>query len=271
MTAIPTDSLVPLRADGELPPVYCVHPVSGSPFCYAELAARLDPGSPVFGFEAPGFDGIGEPARSIRELAEVHTATLRAARPHGPYRLLGWSLGGVVAFEMARLLAAGGEEVPLLVVIDAALPGTQPFPPGPALVRHFLHDFLGLVSGGAPELDKALAALPPEAGPQERLEAIEDSGTVPEEFDAEFLLERFTLFRAHAHAMVDHVIDGVHDGPTTLVKAEGSEPHLLRWEPYASRLDQHTVPGDHHSIWREPGLAAIADVVNQALRRGASV
>ncbi len=150
MTAPSTDSLVPLRAGGDGPPVYCVHPVSGSPYCYTDLASRLDAGTPVFGFEAPGFDGFDEPAGSIRELAEVHTATLRAARPHGPYRLLGWSLGGVVAFEMARLLAAEGEEVPLLVVIDAALPGTQPFPPGPALVRYFLHDFLGLVSGGAP-------------------------------------------------------------------------------------------------------------------------
>ncbi|MGW1374650.1 thioesterase domain-containing protein [Streptomyces sp. NPDC002446] len=270
MTELPLEGLVPLRETGSRPPLYCIHPVSGSPYCYAGLARELDPEYPVFGLEAPGFDGMSEPAGSIRELAELHTAAIRAARPHGPYHLLGWSLGGVVAYEVARLLAAAGEQVPLLVIVDAAVVRQGPLPPEDELVRYFLYDFLGVTSGQAPEIDKALSGLRPAAGLAERFAAVEDSGAVPEEFDAEFLLERYALFQTHVSALWRHPVEPGHDGPAILIKAAESEPHLLRWQPFLSRLTEHTVPGDHHSIWQDPGLTAIARIVNQALSGGTS-
>lgn len=260
------ESLVPLRAGGDLLPLHCVHPVSGSPYCYSPMAHRLDPRRPVFGFEAPGFDGVSEPATSITELAELHTASLRAARPHGPYQLLGWSLGGVVAYEMARLLAAAGEEVPLLVIVDAALPGTQAVPPEDQLARYFLYDFLGVTRDRAPAVDKALAGLGPEAEPGEIFAAVERDGAVPEEFDAEFLLERYALFRTHVRAMRAHRLDSVHQGPAILIKATESTERLLDWRPYVSRLTEHDAPGDHHSVWHGPGLSAISAIVDHALR-----
>lgn len=259
-------SLVTLRAEGDLLPLHCVHPVSGSPFCYSSMAHRIAPARPVFGFEAPGFDGASEPLTSIRELAELHTASLRADRPHGPYQLLGWSLGGVVAYEMARLLVAAGEEVPLLVIVDAALPGTQSVPPDDELARYFLYDFLGVTRDRAPGVDKALAGVRPGAEPAEVFVAAELHGAVPEEFDAEFLLERYALFRTHVVAMREHRLDAVYDGPTILIRAAESVERLLDWSPYASRLTEHIAPGDHHSVWQDPGLAAITAVVNEALR-----
>ncbi|MFI7295636.1 alpha/beta fold hydrolase [Streptomyces sp. NPDC050121] len=266
MTELSVNSIVPLRAAGGLPPLYCVHPVSGSPYCYAGLTHQLDPERPVFGFEAPGFDGVCEPARSIQELAELHTAALRAARPHGPYLLLGWSLGGVVAYEMARLLAAAGEEVPVLVMVDAALPGTQQVPPEDQLARYFLYDFLGVTRDRAPGVDTALAHMRPGAEPAEIFAVVERDGVVPEEFDAEFLLERYALFRTHVVALRQHSVASVHDGPAILIKAAESQERLLDWRPRLSRLTEHTVPGDHHSVWQEPGLTAISAIVDQALR-----
>ncbi|MEU7034487.1 MULTISPECIES: alpha/beta fold hydrolase [unclassified Streptomyces] len=264
------DSLVALRAEGDRLPLHCVHPVSGSPFCYSAMAHRLRAGQPVFGFEAPGFDGASEPLTSIRALAELHTASLRAARPHGPYQLLGWSLGGVVAYEMARLLAAEGEEVPLLVIVDAALPGTQSVPPDDELARYFLYDFLGVTRDRAPGVDKALAGVRPGAEPAEVFEAAELHGAVPEEFDAEFLLERYALFRTHVVAMREHRLDAVHDGPAILIKAEDSVERLLDWSPYVSRLTVRTAPGDHHSVWQGPGLTAISAIVDEALGEATS-
>jgi thioesterase domain-containing protein len=266
VTELSVGSIVPLRATGSLHPLHCVHPVSGSPYCYVGLTHQLAPERPVFGFEAPGFDGVSEPATSIGQLAELHTAALRAARPHGPYQLLGWSLGGVVAYEMARLLAAAGEEVPLLVIVDAALPGTQSVPPEDQLARYFLYDFLGVTSDRAPGIDKALQDLPPHARPAEVFAAVERAGAVPEEFDAEFLLERYALFRTHVVALRRHSVTSVHEGPAILIKAAQSVENLLDWRPHLSRLTEHTVPGDHHSVWQEPGLTAIGAIVDQALR-----
>ncbi|WP_406724718.1 alpha/beta fold hydrolase [Streptomyces sp. GD-15H] len=230
------------------------------------MAHRLDPGRPVFGFEAPGFDGASDPLTSIGELAALHTASLRADRPHGPYLLLGWSLGGVVAYEMARLLAAEGEEVPLLVIVDAALPGTQSVPPDDRLARYFLYDFLGVTPERAPGIDKALVGTPEGAEPAEIFAAAERGGAVPEEFDVEFLLERYALFRTHVVAMRQHRLSQVHQGSAILVKAEDSVERLLDWSPYVSRLSVLTAPGDHHSVWQEPGLSSLVGIVNQALR-----
>ncbi|SER84762.1 Thioesterase domain-containing protein [Streptomyces sp. yr375] len=266
MTEPAVDSIVPLRETGALPPLHCVHPVSGSPYCYAGMTYQLDAERPVFGFEAPGFDGVSEPATTIQELANRHTAALRAVRPHGPYQLLGWSLGGVVAYEMARLLTAAGEDVPLLVIVDAALPGTQSVPPEDQLARYFLYDFLGVTSDRAPGIDKALAGMRPEAEPAEIFAAVEHDGAVPEEFDAEFLLERYALFRTHVRALRQHSLTSDHDGPTVLLKAARSTERLLDWRPHLSRLTEHTVPGDHHSVWQEPGLSALSRIVDQALR-----
>ncbi|MFD3945335.1 alpha/beta fold hydrolase [Streptomyces sp. NPDC058579] len=266
MTATSGGSLVPLRDEGGLTPLHCVHPVSGSPYCYSAMAHRLPAGRPVFGFEAPGFDGSSEPAQSITELAELHTASLLAARPHGPYQLLGWSLGGVVAYEMARLLAARGEEVPLVVIVDAALPGTQKVLPDDALARHFLYDFLGVTPERAPGIDKALVGMAPGAEPAEIFAAAEQHGAVPEEFDAEFLLERYALFRTGVLALRRHQFDTMHPGSAILIKAEESVDGLLDWEPYVERLTVHTAPGDHHSVWQGPGLDAITGIVDAALR-----
>ncbi|MFJ3583468.1 alpha/beta fold hydrolase [Streptomyces sp. NPDC090127] len=266
MTASSDGSLVPLRDEGDLTPLHCVHPVSGSPYCYSAMAHRLPSGRPVFGFEAPGFDGASEPATSIAELAELHTASLLVSRPHGPYQLLGWSLGGVVAYEMARLLAARGEEVPLLVIVDAALPGTQAVPPDDELARHFLYDFLGVTRDRAPGIDKALAGMAPGAEPAEVFAEVERAGAVPEEFDAEFLLERYALFRTGVLALRHHRLDAVHPGSAILIKAEESVDRLLDWSPYVGRLTVHTAPGDHHSVWRGPGLDAISGIVDRALR-----
>ncbi|MYU23218.1 alpha/beta fold hydrolase [Streptomyces sp. SID8352] len=266
MTEPSPDSLVTLRETGGPNPLYCVHPVSGSPYCYSGLAHGLGTDTPVHGFEAPGFDGVSEPAASIRELAERHTATLRDARPHGPYLLLGWSLGGVVAYEMARLLSAAGEEVPLLVIIDAALPRLQPLPPEDSLARYFLYDFLGVTEGRAPDVDKAVSGLGPGARPADLFAAVERERAVPEEFDAEFLLERYALFRTHVRALRHHPLGPVHEGPAILVRAAVTEDRLLEWGPYLPRLTEHTVPGDHHSMWQGPGLDAMSGIVTRALR-----
>jgi thioesterase domain-containing protein len=261
---------VTLKEGGALPPLYCVHPVSGSPYCYMEMTQGLGAGRPVLGLEAPGFDGEGEPAGSIPELAAHHVAAVRADRPHGPYHLLGWSLGGVVAYEMARLLTAAGERVETLVLIDSGVPQGVPVPGEQVMIRYFLLNFLGVVSGEVPGLDEALAEPGPDADLEERFTAVEGSGLFPEEFDADFLLERYLMYRAHASMLMRHTIEGGYDGPATLIKAAESVPELLDWKPFVGSLTEHTVPGDHHSMWTGPGLPALTAVVAQVLDAGAA-
>ena len=93
------------RGPGELP-LFLVHAVGGTVFSYAPLARELAGTFAVSGLEAPGLHRAATPS-SLAALADEYTARIRAAQPDGPYRLAGWSMGGVVAFEITRRLEQG--------------------------------------------------------------------------------------------------------------------------------------------------------------------
>jgi amino acid adenylation domain-containing protein len=115
--------VVPFRAQGARSPLFLVPPISGSPLCYLDLARNLGAEQPVYGFLSPGLAGEGARCDTMAELADVYLAAMRQVQPAGPYLLGGWSLGAPVAFEMARRLEADGEQVAMLALLDAGLPG----------------------------------------------------------------------------------------------------------------------------------------------------
>ncbi|WP_026400351.1 non-ribosomal peptide synthetase [Actinomadura rifamycini] len=110
--------LLPIRASGTRPPVFFVHPAGGLAWGYLQFRRHLGPDQPVYGLQARAFTRSELPG-SVEEMAEDYLAQIRAVRPSGPYHLAGWSLGGLVAYEMAVRLRAAGEEVGMLALIDA--------------------------------------------------------------------------------------------------------------------------------------------------------
>ncbi|MER5638825.1 amino acid adenylation domain-containing protein [Kitasatospora sp. NPDC002227] len=111
--------LLPLRAAGRGTPLFCVHPGGGISWAYTGLLRHLDPETPLYGLQARGLTEGGPRPATVREMAADYLTQIRAVRPEGPYRLLGWSFGGVVAHEMAVQLQAAGQEVELLALLDA--------------------------------------------------------------------------------------------------------------------------------------------------------
>ncbi len=103
-------------------PLYLVHPIGGGVLCYNDLARCLDGSVPVLGLQAAGLDGEAEPETDLVRMASRYVDALRALHPAGPYILGGWSMGGIVAFEMAVQLAAAGHDVPLVILIDCSVP-----------------------------------------------------------------------------------------------------------------------------------------------------
>ncbi len=128
--------LVPIQRNGSRRPFFCVHPVGGNVLCYAELARELGPDQPFYGLEARGLTGEEEPCETIEAMASLYVAAVRAVQPEGPYLLGGWSMGGVIAFEMARQLQQRGEQVELLALIDSYAPRDERDPgEGPPSLR----------------------------------------------------------------------------------------------------------------------------------------
>ncbi|CAN1549473.1 enterobactin synthase subunit F [Rhabdaerophilaceae bacterium] len=111
--------------DGPGRPVFAFHPVGGGATGYAGLANALRGRRPVLGVQARGLAEESKPYATFDEMATEYLAAIRAHQPTGPYTLLGHSFGGMVAFEIARLLEADGELVDNLVMIDTSLPETN--------------------------------------------------------------------------------------------------------------------------------------------------
>jgi thioesterase domain-containing protein len=126
--------LLPIRPAGTRPPIFCIHPAGGASWCYMPLARHVPPDIPLYGLQSPGLDGTGELPGSARQMADIYLRHIRAVQPSGPYHLLGWSSGGLVAHEIAVQLQAAGEQVASLIIMDAypgsPAPSPQPDPAG---------------------------------------------------------------------------------------------------------------------------------------------
>jgi amino acid adenylation domain-containing protein len=118
MESASADIVIGLRAEGRGAPLFCIHPAGGLAWLYGGLATHL-PGRPIYGVQDPHVVAGETAASSITEMARRYVEEIRSIRGEGPYHLLGWSLGGVIAHEMAVILEAEGAEVGVVALMDA--------------------------------------------------------------------------------------------------------------------------------------------------------
>jgi amino acid adenylation domain-containing protein len=134
--------LVPIRPDGSLTPFFCIHDQSGSIVEYHDLANLLGPEQPVYGLQSRGLGDGAPPLYRVADMAAHYIDKIKEVQANGPYLLGGNCFGGVVAFEMARLLEAQGETVALLALMDTACPVNKARPR--TLLQPHLHKLLAL-------------------------------------------------------------------------------------------------------------------------------
>lgn len=118
--------VVPLRANGPSPPLFCVHGGHGGVLFYQNLAEYLPAPQNIATIEAPALGASG-PVEIIpvEEVALDYVAAVRRVQPQGPYHLAGYSFGGVVVYEMAAQLRSGGEEVAFVGLFDTENPACR--------------------------------------------------------------------------------------------------------------------------------------------------
>jgi len=248
------------RGPGERP-LFLVHAVGGTVFSYAPLARELAGTFAVSGVEAPGLHRGATPA-SLGALADEYTGRIRAAQPDGPYRLAGWSMGGVIAFEVARRLERAGAEVSLLALLDAPFDLTGPEDTDPAeagLAARFLADAtrsLGWDDVG-PE------------GPEDQLEWLAARLAPDDGRDGVLarLRTRFEVFQAHVRMLAGYQPAGPPvRAPALIVSAQGSPnaPAAGRWPGLLGGPVQILpVPGDHYEFLRPPLVAEVATTMEK--------
>ena len=115
---------VALQTHGTSAPIFCVHAAGGIVFRYLQIAKMMSShyDHPFYGLQAKGIEPGETPYASIEVMAQHYVQAIREIKPQGPYLLAGWSMGGTVAFEMARLLEGMDETVSGVIMIDAPSP-----------------------------------------------------------------------------------------------------------------------------------------------------
>ncbi|MRH91645.1 amino acid adenylation domain-containing protein [Nocardia sp. SYP-A9097] len=111
--------VLPIRATGTRTPLFCAPPMAGMSWCYAGLARYLPEDQPILGLQSPALTEPGYWPESLTEVARRYVLEMRAIQPHGPYRVLGYSLGGTLAQAIATELRAQGERTDVLAILDA--------------------------------------------------------------------------------------------------------------------------------------------------------
>ncbi len=111
-------SLVAIQPSGSRLPFFCFHGAGGNILIYKKLSEYLGADQPFYGLESQGLDGVTPVPETVEEMAAQYLKEIRAVRPHGPYLLGGYCMGGAIAYEAAQQLTAAGEEVALLALFD---------------------------------------------------------------------------------------------------------------------------------------------------------
>ena len=111
------DLVVRLR-EGRAAPLVCIYPASGVSWQYSVLSRYLSGDRPIIGLQSPRPNGPIAMSASMDEVCDRQLAILREVQPHGPYYLLGYSLGGTVAYGLAARLRRMGESVRFLGLLD---------------------------------------------------------------------------------------------------------------------------------------------------------
>ncbi|MEW2269493.1 thioesterase domain-containing protein [Streptomyces griseofuscus] len=237
-------------------PVYALPPVSGTVLLYPPIARAMGLDQPFWAVQSLGLLPGEEPLTSIEEISEHFIEQLRTVHPEGAeWNLMGYSMGGLLAYETARRLKERGERVGLVGLLDTRITVEPSADPDFAL-RALLWRGLKL------ELDiDWLRGLDPDARARTLVERAVEAGTMPADFDADRLRRMIDMYQFNLDALAAYEIKP-YDGPVTVFRVTdrsmegGTLPEDLGWSEVAERAVVVDVPGDHFTMV-EPGQVEI--------------
>ena len=227
---------VALLNSGSGYPLFMLHGIGSSVIDLVPLARRMQLGQPIYGLEAKGNDGGHDPLTSVEDMAQFFLQAIPELLPQGPYFLIGYSFGGLVAFEMARRLAAEGRQIGLLAMLDS-------YPD-----RHYLsigQRSLLLLQAARNRLSQGKSsAQQPKVGSTDHPIGTGDRA----ETRNSLVLAMHRVKDAQYRALRNYR-PGSYDGPVSFVRAAiptrfPSDP-IPVWSRFMRSIQVETVPGEH--------------------------
>lgn len=262
------DPLVRLQVGQPDKVVYLVHPGGGTLFCYHELIRELGPQWTVFGLQSENLD-FARPVqqRSIEAMALAYVGRLLDADAPKRVRLLGWSSGGLIAYEMAQLLAAKDIEVTYLGLVDSYLSGDYVRGIDLANLPHFVYRVIHgrLIDPVPPAVQESVAGLDGPDAVACIFRQAQQAGTLPPSVTLDRLQRSVEIHRENCLASLTYEPKPIAV-PITLYRgtqnADAQANPLMGWEkvlPVGFRA--HSLDADHYSIMTAPHIGVVAQHV----------
>jgi amino acid adenylation domain-containing protein len=245
-------SLVPIQPVGSKPAFFCVHGVGGNVVGFHELGRRLSPDFPLYGLQSQGLDGKHACHKTIADMARHYGNEIRSVQPKGPYFIGGFSLGGLIAYEIAQQLRAQGEEVALLALFDTYpgnVKGTAASFAKLLLTpswQHWRHDLPRKVRK---KIRRTLRNL---RVPKHLLEVRDSNAAAAEKYVLKPYPGTATLIRAGEKSL-----------------RSSRDPHAA-WFQLARELQIHEIPGDHYDMLVPPQVELLAETLKACIDRAVS-
>ncbi len=252
--------LSPLHPQGGLPPIFLVHPPGGIVLCYRELADQVDPDRPLFGIRSRGLHGSEQMPTTVEEMAAEYVQATRTVWHDGPLVLGGWSLGGIIAYEMAQQLSDSGDDVQAILLLDTSIPdGASDLVPAEDRVSVGLEYGIDLTLEQLSQLNAA-EQLPYLWQHARNLGVIQDE--TPAEVVQQALEDLKILFHHHVQ-LVNHYRMQPYQGRVILFRPS-EVPYRQQtamdrgWSHLVRQVDVCVVPGHHHSMVQLPHASVLA-------------
>jgi FkbM family methyltransferase len=269
--------LVPLQPLGSQTPFFCVHAVGGQVLSYSVLARQLGKERPFYGLQSPASDSAYGPLDTVEQMASAYIQEIRHVQPHGPYILGGWSMGGLVAFEMARQLQAAGEPIALLALFDTYPPTrnraiADSDNPSVTLAR-FALEMARMMGRDITELQWKFDQSSLEEQKKLVMDELVRSEMVPRDnAEAEFN-HLLNVYTRNLQAMTRYSPppqDQSKDQSILLFKATESEDAQVvseQWKASSIReVELHPVAGNHYTILQQPAVGNVANALSDRLK-----
>jgi thioesterase domain-containing protein len=250
---------MPAGQSSETPVLFFVHPGESAMLTLRHFTRALGPRQRVVGLLPERKGARFDPSQTIEDLAAGILRTMRQTQPAGPYYITGFSMGGLLAYEIASQLRAGGEDVAWLALLDAA---------APAFSRPAMRRRLALPQRFARQRERGLSGAVRHTGEVVGREVTAAlvrlhlrRSRIGDDFDWRGAIRLISRYRCPGN-----------DAPVTLFLTEEGVAHTgsrsLGWEQvHKGPLQVHSVPGEHVSMVIEPHVSVVAEMLTLSLRR----
>ncbi|MET9360245.1 amino acid adenylation domain-containing protein [Streptomyces sp. NPDC006632] len=265
--ADPFGTVLCMKPTGDRPPVFCLHSGVGFALSYMPLIRHLGAEHPVYGIQAPYVVAGAPLPTSIEETAAEYISMIKKVRPEGPYHLLGWSLGGLLAYEIAVQLRAAGDEVGLVANLDSyprtAADEEQPLPDEQAMLAWLLE---GIGHDRSEFGDRALSV-------GDVIDTLRRDNSPLAQMGEERMARMVNLMANHQVLHRRYTPRDLDTAMRLFVAGRfepvaGETDPAERWKPYfTGTLDVHRVDSNHDDLLNPGPLAEIGPAIAAELER----